>query len=305
MNHCTWSRPEHRLALATCSSLPDLDVDDQLLLAPLAARGVAATPVVWDDPGVSWSAFDGVLVRSCWDYHLRARDFNRWIDALEAASVQLWNPPAVLRWNAEKSYLRELAERGIDVVPTRWVERGAAESLASVLAETGWSCAVVKPAVSAAAHCTWRTSPGDAAAREVDFRALVASGRVLVQPYLDVVERDGEWSLVFLDGAFSHAVVKRPKAGDFRVQSHHGGEEHAAIAPPALIAAAEAVVRAAAAERLYARVDGCVLDGRFHLMELELLEPSLFLRAHPAAAERLADALVRALDAKSTAGERS
>jgi glutathione synthase/RimK-type ligase-like ATP-grasp enzyme len=211
----------------------------------------------------------------------------------------------VLRWNAEKSYLRELAERGIDVVPTRWVERGAAESLASVLAETGWSCAVVKPAISAAAHSTWRTSPDEAAAREAEFRALVASGRVLVQPYLDVVEHDGEWSLVFIDGAFSHAVVKRPKAGDFRVQSHHGGEEHATVAPPALIAAAEAVVRAGAAECLYARVDGCVLDGRFHLMELELLEPSLFLREHPAAAERLADALVRALDAKSTAGERS
>jgi uncharacterized protein YbjT (DUF2867 family) len=110
--------------------------------------------------------------------------------------------------------------------------------------------------------------------------------------------------LVFLDGAFSHAVVKRPKAGDFRVQSHYGGEERATVAPPALIAAAEAVVRAAAAECLYARVDGCVLDGRFHLMELELLEPLLFLGEHPGAAERLADALVRALDARSTAGNR-
>ncbi|MHB1223597.1 MAG: ATP-grasp domain-containing protein [Gemmatimonadaceae bacterium] len=301
MSQDTWNgaadRGGYRLALATCAAEPHLTVDDRLLVAPLAARGVTATAAVWSDADVAWSDFDGVIVRSCWDYHLRSREFGRWIDALEATGVPLWNPPNVLRWNAEKSYLRDLAARGVDVVPTRWVEQGATESLASVLAGTGWARAVVKPAVSAAAHDTWRTSPDEAAAREDEFQALVAVGRVLVQPYLDSIEREGEWSFVFLGGAFSHAVVKRPKMGDFRVQACHGGEERAAAAPPTLIAAAEAVVRAGAADCLYARVDGCVVDGRLLLMELELLEPSLFLAGHPAAADRLADALVDVLGA--------
>lgn len=304
MNDSRWipagDRRRHRLALATYAAEPHLTVDDRLLLAPLAGRGVDATPVVWDDDAVDWSEFDGVMVRSCWDYYFRPREFGRWIDAVEATGVPLWNPPAVLRWNAEKSYLHDLAARGVDVVPTRWVEQGATESLASVLADTGWTRAVVKPAISAAAHHTWRTSIDEAPARESDFRALVSAGRVLVQPYLETIERDGEWSFVFIDGTFSHALVKRPKPGDFRVQAVHGGTERAAVAPPALIAAAESVVRAGADGCLYARVDGCVVDGRLHLMELELVEPSLFLAEHPEAAGRLADALLGALVASGS-----
>ncbi|HEX3158681.1 MAG TPA: hypothetical protein VHQ45_09195 [Gemmatimonadaceae bacterium] len=285
------------VALVTYADLPQLTGDDQRLVAALASRGVRAVPAIWNDAHVDWTVFTAVVVRSCWDYYLQHAEFLAWVARLEAAGVVLWNPPDVLRWNSEKTYLPALAARGVPVVPTRVVERGAPTSLASILADERWERAVVKPAISAAAHDTWRTSRAEAAAHEARFGAMTAAGRVLVQSFVDAVTTEGEWSLLFLGGAYSHAVRKRPGAGDFRVQEQHGGTTEAAEPDAATIAQARAALCAAPspADTLYARVDGCVVDGRFVLMELELIEPDLFLRADAAAPDRLADALVRRL----------
>ena len=235
------------------------------------------------------------MIRSCWDYHLAHDAFLAWITQLETTGVRVLNPPSLVRWNAEKGYLRELAARGVAVVPTRWVERGDVAPLGTLMSDHQWPEVVVKPAISASAHDTWRTSSGTAVASEHRFREMVAGGRVLVQPYLDVVAAEGEWSLLFYDGAYSHGVVKRPRPGDFRVQVEHGGGSE--IREPdrhVIEAAARALVEAERdrARSLYARVDGCVIDGEFVLMELELIEPDLFLRASAAAPARLADALL-------------
>jgi glutathione synthase/RimK-type ligase-like ATP-grasp enzyme len=207
----------------------------------------------------------------------------------------------------DKRYLRALAGRGVPVVPTAWVERGDARPLAGILAAHGWRDAVVKPVVSASAHATWRTGASasagaDAGAEaEARFRAQCADGAVMVQPFLEVIRDGGEWSLVFVDGAFSHAVRKRPAPGDFRVQQEHGGSAEPAAAPAALVAHGRAALAAAqaaagsASGALYARVDGCETDAGFLLMELELLEPSLFLGADDGAAARLAAAIGRRL----------
>lgn len=278
-----------RIAFVTCEAMPAPERRDALAAEALRARGHAVDAVPWSDPAAGWRAYDAVVVRTTWDYWLRAEAFAAWIDAREAEGARLWNPPAVLRWNLDKRYLRELAAAGIPVLETEWVADDR-ETLAALLARRGWDEAVVKPAVSAGAWKTFPVTADDAAAREADFREVAALG-AMVQPFAPAIRGEGEWSFLFFRGAFSHAVLKRPAAGDFRVQEQHGGRTVLATPPDDLVAQAARVLEAAPGPTLYARVDGVVEDGRLVLMELEALEPSLFLE-FAGAAGRFADAIL-------------
>jgi glutathione synthase/RimK-type ligase-like ATP-grasp enzyme len=285
-----------RVALATYSKLPGLAPDDHPLVPALAALGIAAEPVVWDDEARWWNGFDAVVVRSCWDYHLRIDRFLAWLAAVESDGVPVINAARLLRWNADKRYLLDLAARGIPIVPTRLVPRGASLALTQVLTELDLDEAVVKPAVSASAHSTWRTDLRRAEVDEPQFRAVVAAGDVLVQPLLPEVVETGEWSLVCFGGEPSHAVLKRPAPGDWRVQGELGGSAEIRPAPAGLAQSAARILEAAGAgASTYARVDGCQVDGGFRLMELELIEPQLYLGLEPCAPGRFAAAIAAAL----------
>jgi glutathione synthase/RimK-type ligase-like ATP-grasp enzyme len=284
-----------RIALATYQALPRLNDDDGLLVRALADRGVTALPAVWDARDVCWEDFRAVLVRSCWDYHERREEFLAWVTRVERAGVAVWNPPDLLRWNSHKGYLRDLADRGVEVVPTRWLVRGEQVHLAEFLSTAGWRDAVVKPAVSASAHGTWRTSVASAGADQARLEALLQRGDAMVQPFMREVVEAGEWSFVFLGGQLSHAVLKRPARGDYRVQWEFGGTAEARVPPPRLRMDAERVVAALEREPLYARVDGVERAGSLELMELELVEPHLFLGWSAGGPERLASALVARL----------
>ena len=286
-----------RVAFVTYHRYPALADDDRLAVAALGEIGVAAEPAVWDDPSVAWGAFDAIVLRSCWDYHRRPDHFRAWLDAVEATGVPVWNPPALLRWNMDKRYLRELQARGVAVPPTVWVEQGdGGPELPALLRECGWEEAVVKPAVSADGEGTWRVHARDAGPLDERLRAAAARGPVMVQRFLPELARQGEWSCVFIAGAYSHAVLKYPAAGEFRVQSRFGGTAAAARPPAAVVEGAHHALRQApAAEWLYARVDGVLLDGALTLLELEMLEPSLFFEADRAAPARFAAALARRL----------
>jgi hypothetical protein len=285
-----------RIALVTYSRLLNLSEDDRLLVAPLAERGIRAEAAAWDDPVVKWDAYDALVVRSTWNYHTAVDAFRAWIDRIDALGIPTWNPPSMLRWNASKTYLRDLAARGVDVVPTRWIDRGSGSNLRAVLGEAGWLDAVVKPAISASAYETWRVSalnlaPGE----EARFRSLIAAGDVMVQPFLPELTRHGEWSLMFIAGEFSHAVIKRPRPGDFRVQHEHGGSAEWRIPPAYALATAREIMSLAPGRSLYARVDGVDIGGQFVLVELEMLEPSMFLATDASAPARFADALIQTL----------
>ena len=282
----------------TYDARPEVTDDDRLLADALSSRGVSVHAVPWSDPTAQWSAFDVVVVRSCWDYFLRAGEFHAWLDRLEAEGARVHNDVRVLRWNAEKTYLRSLGELGIPVIPTRWLAAGSATSLGELRRETGWSDLVVKPTVSGGAHRTWRATPDAQSADDARLAEMLGEGAVMVQPLVAEIERDGEWSLVFFAGRYSHAVLKRPRTGDFRVQHEHGGTlEPVEPAAPVIAAAARAVeaIPFGDAPPLYARVDGCIVNGELLLMELEVLEPELFLRCAPESAGRLADALLARL----------
>ena len=292
------------IALATYAALPTLATDEHPLVEELAALGVRAVPAVWDDATVAWNAFDAVIVRSCWDYHLRIDQFFAWIDRVSALGVRVWNPPAMLRWNSRKTYLHDLTIGGVRTVPTLWLAgdgaRRSALSLEKILQDTGWTNVVVKPVVSASAHETWRVSRDEArvnrAVHDARLATLVAGHGAMVQPFVPEIATDGEWSLLFFGGEFSHVVQKRAAHGDFRVQREFGGTFETMSRPtPRVLDQAERALRSAPGEALYARVDGVILDGDLVVTELELLEPSLFLDAEAGAPARLAAAIAARL----------
>lgn len=287
-----------RTALATSEAFPKLTADDQSLLQPLRKRGFHPEPAIWSDPTCDWSAYDLVVIRSCWDYHLRTAEFLQWIEALEARGTQVLNPPAMIRWNADKYYLRELETKGIRIVPTLWCEPGPHVTIGDELRKAGWDKAVIKPRISATAHRTEVVRTGQAETAQRLFEELRNGPGVMVQKFMDSIVTLGEWSLMFFAGKFSHAVLKTPKAGDFRVQHDFGGSERSAIPHAFVLDAATRTLQALDSTPFYARVDGVEVDGvkndgQFLLMELELIEPALFLQSSPGAADRFVNAIAR------------
>ena len=279
------------VAFVTCGKVPEMHADDRLAADVLRDRGVSVASAVWDDPAVDWSRYTGVVIRSTWDYHHKQDRYAEWLRHSAADGVKLWNPPEAVLANMNKRYLTELARRGIDVVPTEHLDIRHGQSLREMLQRHGWAEAVVKPAVSASAYRTWRTSLATADRDQPAFEEESSLHEVLVQPHIEEIATHGEWSLVFFAGKYSHATIKRPAAGDFRVQEELGG--HAASAHPAdhLIDAARQVLSLSPSPLLYARADGVERAGRFMLMELEINEPYLFLGMSSDAATRFADAI--------------
>lgn len=294
-----------RVALITYSGVPAITTDDRLLRDALVARGAEVDARPWD-ARVDWSSYHRMVLRSCWNFHHRPREFLLWVDEVkERHDGSLRNAPALVRWSVDKRYLQDLDAHGIAIVPTIWVSVGDGEevpNLDELIAAQGWTGgAVVKPAISATAHETWRVAADDRASHQTRFEALLAKSTsgVMVQPFLPEIQEDGEWSLIFLGGDFSHAVVKRPADGDFRVQHDFGGTVERREPSVALIEDARAVLEAAARatntgveEILYARVDGIVRNRALLLMELEVIEPALFFSHAPGAAARMAELIV-------------
>ncbi|HEY4648437.1 MAG TPA: hypothetical protein VIG95_04985 [Gemmatimonadales bacterium] len=279
------------IAFATHAGLDGLTRSDRIAADELERRGSAVLPVAWN-ASRDWTRFDAVVIRATWDYYKQPDDFRAWLQRLERERVSVWNPTGLAAWNMRKNYLRDLERAGVAVVPTAWVSQsGAPGSLAELVRARGWQDIVVKPAVSANADRTWRTRGKITEQDERDFAALTAAGDVMVQPLIESLVREGEWSFMFLGGEFSHAVLKRPASGDFRVQSIHGGTVSRANPPAGWVNQARAVLEPITEPWLYARVDGCTIDGRFVLMELEMLEPDLFFNLAPEAAVRFAEEL--------------
>jgi glutathione synthase/RimK-type ligase-like ATP-grasp enzyme len=275
-----------RIALATAAPDGEAVAEDKMLRHALARRGLEATIRNWHEPAESWTAFDAVVVRSCWDYPAHYLAFLNWAAEIERLGVVLINSARLLAWNADKRYLCDLQRRGVRIAPTHVLDASA--ELAKVLETLGWDEAVVKPAIAAGGHATWRTSRAEAGAHAARIRALAKGGRsLLVQPFLPEIRRRGEWSLVFFAGVFSHAVLRRPAPGDFRVQDSFGGIARPAAAPSFLVREAAAVLARLPESPGYARIDGLVSGTDFLLMEVEAIEPVLFLEADPQAAQRM------------------
>lgn len=297
--------PSHRngilarmeIALATCAAMPGLAGDDRRLLAALRRRGLAAGALVWEDALADWPRAGVTVIRSCWDYAWRLESFLAWLDGLDAARV--WNPPDVIRWNAHKRYLTDLSGRGVPAVPTEVLAAGSRVDLRKRLVEREWPDAVLKAAVGNSGRYARRVLLRDVEAGQDHLDRVLAVEDMLLQPLVPSISSAGELSLVFVDGVFSHAVRKRAAPGDFRVHDDYGGSVRPEDPRPSALAAAERAMGAVeAGPALYGRVDLVDgPDGEPLVMELELIEPELYLRFSPDGTERLAGAIAGRLSA--------
>jgi glutathione synthase/RimK-type ligase-like ATP-grasp enzyme len=285
--------PSPRIAIATCASYDREMVDDELLGEALRERGCEALSVAWEDPGVEWGGFDLCLIRSTWDYHDKHREFLGWVRRVDAAAG-LQNPAELIAWNIDKAYLRELAAAGVPTVPTVWADRGSDADLEEVLAQRGWDEAVVKPVVDLGARNLHRTRAGE---NSPALRLTLERSGAMIQPFLPSLESEGELSLVYVDGRLTHAVRKRAAAGDFRVQSIWGGTVERVEPSVEAVQIGGQTLALLDDTPLYARVDLVSgPGGTLCLIELELIEPNLYLTQHPPAAAALAEAALLRVD---------
>ena len=266
--------------------------DDELAVEAFRRLGWEAEFVPWT-AATNWTRFEAVLIRSTWDYHFHADHFLAVLAQIDAETLLL-NPLEMVQWNASKTYLLDLRDHGVPIVPTTIGHALSREDLDEFMKRVGTAGIVVKPVIGGGADRTHLLrrggSAGEIQAAVRDFSA----DEYMVQPFVESVVAQGEYSLFYFEGDFSHAVVKMPRPQDFRVQEEHGGIIRPIVPDAGLRAAARKAVNAAGPLPLYARVDlVAAQSGDWLLMELELIEPSLYLRSSPEAADRFADAFVK------------
>jgi glutathione synthase/RimK-type ligase-like ATP-grasp enzyme len=282
------SESRFRLAIATCTQFPTVYPDDAYFVSVLERLGVEPVVCIWNDPLVDWTIFDAVLIRTVWDYFRHYPAFLAWLDTLDRLGVPTINDTHLIRWNSEKRYLLDIEQQGVPIIPTRVAPAGR---LPEMLASAGEGDLIIKPSVSGGAWHTVRGTPGTTAFKDA-VAALPGNLDFLVQPFVPEIATNGEWSLLYFAGAYSHAVIKHPASGDYRVQEEHGGTAIQATPDAAIVQAADKALAAVAAlgyrEQAYARVDGVIIGNQFRIMELELVEPMLHLAIRPEAAERFA-----------------
>lgn len=279
------------VALVTSEALPHLFEDDLPLVAALDEIGIDSRPAIWSDASVDWLAFAALVIRTPWDYFVRLREFRAWLDARIASGVRMCNSSEILDWNFDKRYLQDLAAAGVSIVPTIVVPRGESPDIVALARERGWQEIVVKPTISGGAYRTHRFRLDDADRYRDEIARILLDRGLLIQPFLPEIQSAGELSLLFFDAVFSHAVCKRPKDGDYRVQFQFGGTDETVEVRDEWIEGARACIAAAPALPVYARVDGVIREGQFLLMELEVFEPLMFLARHPLAPVRFARAI--------------
>lgn len=285
-----------RTAFLTMDSLEGFVSDDQLAIDLLRARGWQVETVSWRS-SQDWSSYDLVVIRTPWDYQQAPEEFLKVLEEI-ACVTRLENPIEVVRWNLRKTYLRDLAEQGIRIVETHWgAEPLTIELLEECYQRFGSEEIIVKPVVSANADFTYRLRPEQFRPALPELEQVFAHREYMIQPFLRAVVEEGEYSVFYFGGEYSHTILKTPKNRDFRVQEEHGGLIQGVTVEPELLNASQTILQALKQELLYGRVDLVRNEhGGFSLMELELIEPSLYFRTHPEAAANFVQAMERWID---------
>ena len=262
-----------------------------LLQEALKAKGFTVARTYWDDPDYDWSQTRVAVIRTVWDYFERFIEFNEWM-VTTAAVTQLVNPLVLQQWNSHKFYLRQLQQKGVRIVATEFVSAGSRITLKEIAERRGWKKLVIKPAISAAAFHTYKVSEKNWTAMEAVYKTLIGQRDMLVQEFLETIETKGEASLMICNGRFTHAILKKAKVGDFRVQDDFGGTVHPYKPSSIEIAFAENANAQCPVPPVYGRVD-MVWDetGKCYLSEMEFLDPEIWLRNAPEMATYLAEGI--------------
>ncbi|KQM67131.1 hypothetical protein ASE74_06600 [Pedobacter sp. Leaf216] len=268
-----------------------VESEDDKLLDFLTAKGLKIEKVIWNDQNINWENYSLAILKSPWDYFDLIDDFYNWLTLLETKNIKLLNPIEVVRWNSDKKYLKEIEAAGLKITPSYFIQRKENIDLSHSFAQFDTNKLIVKPCISGGAKNTFKVTAENVEEINVQLNQLLEAEDFIVQPFLPEILENGEWSFIFFNGVYSHSLIKQAKAGDFRVQPAHGGSVHPQKPKAELIAKAQQYVTSFAKNCLYARVDGTIVNGEFLLMELELIEPFLFLNTEPENYERYYKAL--------------
>ncbi len=265
--------------------------EDTDLVDFLTGKNLFIDRVIWNDEKVNWGDYNIVIIKSPWDYHEKIDAFYTWLDELKKLSITVLNPVDIIKWNSNKHYLQAIQDKGLKIIPSAYLPKGS-EFTHQYFEKFAVDKLVVKPCISAGAKNTIIISKDNMAAQKESIDALLAEEDYLVQPFMEVI-KEGEWSFLFFNGKYSHTVLKTPKQDDFRVQQYHGGTVSYPQADPVHITQAAAFLEIIPQKTLYARVDGVMMNNSFYLMELELIEPYLFLNGDPILLENYYQALMQ------------
>lgn len=266
--------------------------EDQMVVDALESKGLKVIRVDWSNQQFDWTSVKTAIFRTTWDYFDRFDEFMQWLQSVKD-HLEFINPIDLVLWNLDKHYLLDLQKKGISIPETYFVERGSILSLKEVVSGKSWDDFILKPAVSGAARHTYKINKGNIDQYEQVFKDLVAAESMLIQPFLTSVLSEGEVALMYFGRKYSHAIRKIAKPGDFRVQDDFGGTVHHYTPTQQEIALGEEAILACDPQPVYARVD-LINDnnGQAAISELELIEPELWFRFKPEAANALADAII-------------
>jgi glutathione synthase/RimK-type ligase-like ATP-grasp enzyme len=284
-----------KIGIITYHKLPDLHPGDQEFTSFLDPNLFEVYPIVWTNP-VHLPEMDLLIFRSCWDYHTQIADFQVFLDEIEALKIPTWNPLPIIKRNLHKFYLEDLSQAGIPILPTVFLKKGEPVDIQSLMKDRAWEKAVIKPAVSAGSTHTFLIGQSIAENELEKIYNLLINNDLLLQKFISEITTLGEVSLIFLADGFQYSILKRPQAGDFRVQQEFGGSADLLMLDEEIIAQARKVLDTFTNDFLFARVDGVILNDTFYLMELEMIEPYLFNFCHPQASEHLANSLLKKLN---------
>lgn len=281
-----------RCAFLSMDSLDDFFSYDTMLFEPLKAAGWLAEEVSWRKTDVDWDIYDVVVIRTTWDYQDDAAGFMACLQKIEASSAQLHNSLKIVKWNISKSYLKDLQNQGINIVPTLWFDTFQLPEIQAGFSHFDTPQIVIKPLVSANADHTYRLTPASLLEQAVELNSIFAEREFMLQPFLTSIVEEGEYSLFYFAGNYSHAILKQPKSGDFRVQEEHGGQLTSVQPCEEMFTTARHSLAALPEDVLYARIDLIRHKNEFAVIEIELIEPSLYFNMDADSPQRFVDAFV-------------
>lgn len=289
------------IAILRCEKLPsfitwdvpnldELFEEDNLVIRGFEAQGFQAAPVVWSDPTVDWDQFDIALIRSTWDYLDASEHFLRVLSNIESSSCKLFNPLSVVRWNIDKRYLLELEHRGVQVIPTYLASHGELDTLRKLFVENQWQTVILKPTIGSAASNSYRIPLDMLEHTLTKIRTGHPHTEYLIQPFIEDIITEGEWSFIYFNHQLSHVLLKKAAPGDYRVQGIYGGTIQVVEPRANDLLQTASVLDNLPSEVLYARLDFVRVNGQLSVMEVELIEPIFSFNLVPESIMRLVDA---------------
>jgi glutathione synthase/RimK-type ligase-like ATP-grasp enzyme len=265
-----------KICFATSEKTLSLTPSDRSLFEAMQRNDMEVSVSAWSDRKINWSEFEVIIIRSCWDYHLRIGQFNSWLNELDRLKIKVFNPIEVLRGNLDKKYLGDLQEKGVRIPTTLWFEAEAKLDCKDILRSQGWQEAVLKPNIGATAYGVRKISLKTSENLFIDNNPEFLNG-FMVQKFIPEIETQGEWSIIFFGKEYSHSVIKKTNRGEFRIQYEYGGSFKPANPAQGVISEARSILKYYPDNLLYARIDGVLAGNKFYLMEAELTEPELFI----------------------------